>query len=143
VKPGHWINLLVVTLAAGLLTLLALHWARSSYAEPACRRLADSRGLVFVDFVPPDPTLDGSHGIRNGECELRGPDGRLQTVSLLRASGNRYGAPPLVGLAMMWNLVFPASFVAVALILAVLLRAFKPGRTPGDAGSDPPRQGRR
>ena len=57
-------------------------------------------------------------------CQLRGSNGEVQTVSLVKASGTSYGAPLLVSLALSWHLVFIASFFAAALFLAALIRIF-------------------
>jgi hypothetical protein len=54
----------------------------------------------------------------------RASTGEAQTVSLLKAGGTSYGAPLLVSFALSWHLVFGASFIGVALILAVLIRFF-------------------
>ncbi len=123
-KPRHWINLIVIVLGAGLLTYLVLHWAITSYVEPTCQRYAGSNGMTYVGYIPLDPTINSSHTVYEGDCQLRASNGEVQTVSLLKAGGTSYGAPLLVGLALSWHLVFVASFFGVALILAMLIRVF-------------------
>ena len=123
-KPRHWINLIVILLGAGLLTYLALHWAITSYVEPTCRHYAESKGMTYLNYVPLDPTINSSHTVYEGDCQLRASNGDAQTVSLLKAGGTSYGAPLLVSFALSWHLVFSASFIGVALILAVLIRFF-------------------
>ena len=123
-KPRHWINLIVVVLATSALTYLALHWAIKSYVEPTCGRYAESKGMTYVGYVPLDPSINSSHTVYEGDCQLRDSNGVVQTVSLLKASGTSYGAPLLVSLALSWHLVFIASFFVAALILAFLIRVF-------------------
>ena len=123
-KPRHWINIIVILGTAGMLTYLALQWAITSYVEPTCRRYAESKGMTYVSYVPLDPTINSSHTIYEGDCQLRDSNGVVQTVSLLKASGTSYGAPLLVSLALSWHLVFIASFFVAALILAFLIRVF-------------------
>jgi len=122
-KPRHWINLFIIVFTSVLLTYLALHWAISSYVEPTCRRYAGSNGMTYVGYTPLDPTINSSHSVYEGDCQLRTSTGEVQSVSLLKAGGTSYGAPLLVGLALSWHLVFGASFFGVALILAMLIRA--------------------
>ena len=121
-KLRHWINLIIIVFTAGLLTYLALHWAITSYVEPTCGRYAESNGMTYVGYVPLDPTINSSHEVYEGDCQLRASNGEVQTVSLVKASGTNYGAPLLVSLALSWHLVFGASFIGVALILAMLIR---------------------
>ena len=121
-KPRHWINLFVIVLSAGLLTYLTLQWAIVSYVEPTCRRYAESNGLTYYGYVPLDPTINSSHSVYEGDCQLRASTGEVQTVSLVKASGTSYGAPLLVSLALSWHLVFGASFFGAALLLATLIR---------------------
>jgi len=123
-KPRHWINIIVILGTAGMLTYLALQWAITSYVEPTCRRYAESKGMTYVSYVPLDPTINSSHTVYEGDCQLRDSNGVVQTVSLLKASGTSYGAPLLVSLALSWHLVFIASFFVAALILAFLIRVF-------------------
>jgi len=123
-KPRHWINLIVVTLTAGLLAYLVLHWAITTYVEPTCKSYAESNGMTYTGYLPLDPTINSSHRVYEGDCQLRASNGEAQTVSLLKASGTSYGAPMLIGLALSWHLVFIASFFVVALTLAMLIRAF-------------------
>jgi hypothetical protein len=123
-KLRHWINLIVIVGTASLLTYLALHWAITSYVEPTCRRYAESKGMTYLTYVPLDPTIKASHIVMEGDCQLRASNGEVQTVSLLKAGGTSYGAPLLVSLALSWHLVFGASFIGVALILAMLIRIF-------------------
>ncbi len=123
-KPRHWINLIVIVFGAALLTYLALHWAITSYVEPTCQRYAESKGMTYVGYIPLDPTINSSHTVYEGDCQLRVSNGEVQTVSLLKTSGTSYGAPLLVSLALSWHLVFGASFFGVALILAMLIRVF-------------------
>ena len=123
-KLRHWINLIVIVSTAGMLTYIALHWAIVSYVEPTCQRYAESNGMTYVTYVPLDPTINSSHTVYEGDCQLRASNGEVQTVSLLKASGTSYGAPLLVSLALSWHLVFGASFFGVALILALIIRVF-------------------
>ena len=123
-KPRHWINIIVILGTAGMLTYLALQWAITSYVEPTCRRYAESKGMTYVSYVPLDPTINSSHTVYEGDCQLRDSNGVVQTVSLLKASGTSYGAPLLVSLALSWHLVFIASFFVTALILAFIIRVF-------------------
>ena len=123
-KPRHWINIIVILGTAGMLTYLALQWAITSYVEPTCRRYAESKGMTYVSYVPLDPTINSSHTVYEGDCQLRDSNGVVQTVSLLKASGTSYGAPLLVSLALSWHLIFIASFFIVALTLATLIRIF-------------------
>jgi hypothetical protein len=123
-KLRHWFNLIVIVLTAGLLTYLALHWAVTSYVEPTCRRYAESKGMTYLTYIPLDPTIKASHAVYEGDCQLRASNGEVQTVSLVKASGTSFGAPLLVSLALSWHLVFGASFIAAALILATLIRVF-------------------
>ena len=123
-KLRHWINLLIVGLTAGLLTYLALHWAITSYVEPTCIRYAESNGMTYVSYVPLDPTINSSHTVYEGDCQMRTANGTMETISLLKASGTSYGAPLLVSLALSWHLVFIASFFGAALTLAMLIRVF-------------------
>jgi hypothetical protein len=125
-KLRHWINLIGIGLAAALLTFLAVNWAITSYAEPTCRRYAESHGMTYVGFTPPDPDISSAHEVMDGNCQLRASNGEAQTVSLVKAGGASYGAPLLVSLALKWTLVFGVSFVGVALILAMVTRAFTP-----------------
>jgi hypothetical protein len=124
-KPRHWINLIVVVVTSGLLTYLALHWAITSYVEPTCRRYAESKGMTYVNYIPTDSSQDtgSSHLSRDGNCQLRASNGELQTVSLVAASGSDFGAPFLVHFALGWEFVFLASFIGVAFILAMIIRA--------------------
>jgi hypothetical protein len=124
-KLRHWINLIVVVLGAGLITYLALHWAITSYVEPTCRQYAESNGMTYISYVPLDPTINSSHTVYEGDCQMRASNGEVQTVSLLKAGGTSYGAPLLVGFALSWHLVFGASFFGVALILAMLIRVVR------------------
>ena len=123
-KPRHWMNLIVTVLTAGLLTYLVLHWAITSYVEPTCRRYGESKGLTYIGYIPLDPTINASHTVYEGDCQLRALNGEVQTVSLVKAGGTSYGAPFLVGLALSWHLVFGAIFFGAALILAILIRVF-------------------
>jgi hypothetical protein len=92
--------------------------------EPTCRRYAESKGLTYLTYIPLDPTINASHSVYEGDCQLRASNGEVQTVSLVKAGGTSYGAPLLVGLALSWHLVFGASFICAALILAMLIRVF-------------------
>jgi hypothetical protein len=125
-KPRHWINLFVVGFTAGVLTYLALRWAITSYVEPTCQRYAESKGMTYVGYIPTDSSEDTgpSHMSRDGNCQLRASNGEVQTVSLVAASGSDFGAPFLVHFALAWEFVFLASFIGVAFILAMLIRAF-------------------
>lgn len=135
-KLRHWINLIGIGLAAAFLTFLAHNWAITSYAEPTCRRFAESNGMTYVSFTPPDPTISSAHQVMDGDCELRASNGQAQTVSLVKASGTPVGAPLLVSLAMQWTLVFGVSFVGVALIVAMVTRVFTTRKSvpDGDTG---------
>jgi len=121
-KPRHWINIIVTLGAAGMLTYLAMHWAVTSYVEPTCQRYAESNGMTYVSYVPLDPTINSSHIVYEGDCQMRTSNGEIQTISLLKASGTSYGAPLLVSLALSWHLVFIAGFFGAALALALLIR---------------------
>jgi hypothetical protein len=123
-KLRHWIYIFVIVLTTGLLTYLALHWAITSYVEPTCRGYAKTNGMTYVRYIPLDPTINSSHTVYEGDCQLRTSTGEVQTVSLLKAGGTSYGAPFLVGLALSWHLVLIASFFVVALSLATLIRVF-------------------
>jgi hypothetical protein len=123
-KLRHWMYLIVVILTTSLLTYLALQWGIKSYVDPTCRRYAESKGMTYIGYVPVDPSINSSHTVYEGDCQLRASNGEAQTVSLLKASGTSYGAPLLVGLALSWHLVFIASFFVVALTLAKLVRMF-------------------
>jgi hypothetical protein len=127
-KVRHWINLIVVGLTAGLLTFLASRWGITSYVEPTCRGYAESQGMTYVGFIPPDSSQDTgpSHMSRDGNCQLRTSNGEVQTVSLVAASGTDYGAPFFGHFALAWEFVFLASFMGVAFILAIVTRAFTP-----------------
>src|SRR5512140_2106485 len=105
-KPRHWINIIVILGTAGILTYLAMQWAITLYVEPTCRRYAESNGMTYASYVPLDPTINSSHTVYEGDCQLRDSNGEVQTVSLLKASGTSYGAPLLVSLALSWHLVF-------------------------------------
>ena len=123
-KLRHWINLIGVGLTAGLLTFLAFRWALTTYAEPTCQRYAESKGLTYVGFIPPDPSrgTGPSHMSRDGNCQLRASNGEVQTESLVGASGSSFGAPLLVSFALDWELTFLASFFGVAFIIAIIIR---------------------
>jgi hypothetical protein len=121
-KPRHWFNITVIMFSAGLLTYLSMHWAITSYVEPTCRRYAESIGMTYVGYIPLDPTINASHTVYEGDCQLRASNGEVKRVTLLKASGTRYGAPVLVGLALSWHLVFIAGFLGSALILSILIR---------------------
>jgi len=121
-KLRHWINLIVIVGAACMLTYLALRWAITSYVEPTCQRYAASNGMTYVSYVPLDPTINSSHTVYEGDCQMRATNGEAQTVSLFKASGTRYGAPLLVSLALSWHLVFIASFFVAALTLVAIIR---------------------
>jgi len=123
-KLRHWINLLVVGLTAGALTYLALHWAITSYVEPTCKSYAESKGLTYSGYTPLDPTVNSSFRVYEGDCKLHTANGAEQIVSLTKAGGTSYGAPLLVSLALSWHLVFGASFIVAALILAMFIRVF-------------------
>lgn len=123
-KPRHWINIIVILGTAVMLTYLAMHWAITLYVEPTCRRYAESKGMMYVSYIPLDPTITSSHTVYEGDCQMRASNGEAQTVSLLKASGTSYGAPLLVSLALSWHLVFIASFFGAALALATLIRVF-------------------
>ena len=123
-KLRHWINLLVVGLTAGFLTYLALHWAITSYVEPTCRRYAESNGLTYIKYIPLDPTINSHTILYEGDCQLHASNGEVQTVSLVKAGGTCSGAPLLVSLALSWHIVFGASFIGAALILAMFIRVF-------------------
>ncbi len=123
-KLRHWINIIVVVGTAVMLTYLAMHWAITSYVEPTCRRYAESNGMTYVSYVPLDPTINSSHIVYEGDCQMRTSNGAAQTISLFKASGTSYGAPLLVSLALSWHLVFIASFFVTALILAFIIRVF-------------------
>jgi hypothetical protein len=130
-KPRHWINLIVVGLTAGMLTYLALHWAITSYVEPTCQRYAESKGLTYAGYIPADSNENSgsSHMSRDGNCQLRAPNGEVQVVSVVAASGADFGAPLLVHFALGWEFMFIASFFGVALILAIIIRIFT-GKAP-------------
>jgi hypothetical protein len=128
-KLRHWINIIVIVGTAVLLTYLAMHWAITSYVEPTCRDYAQTNGLTYVSYVPLDPTINASHRVYEGDCQMRTSNGEVQTVSLLKASGTSYGAPVLVGLALSWHLVFIASFFAAAITLVIILRVVT-GKAP-------------
>ena len=121
-KLRHWFNLIVVVFTAILLTYLALHWAITSYVEPTCQRYAESNGMTYSGYVPLDPTINSSLIVMEGDCQLRTSNGEMSTISLLKAGGTSYGAPLLVSLALSWHLVFGASFIGAALVLALLIR---------------------
>ena len=121
-KPRHWINLIIVLGSAGLLTYLAMQWAITSYVEPTCRRYAASNSMTYVSYVPLDPTINSSHTVYEGDCQMRASNGETEIISLLKASGTSYGAPLLISLALSWHLVFIASFFVTALILAFIIR---------------------
>jgi hypothetical protein len=125
-KPRHWINLIGVGLTAGLLTFLAFRWALATYAEPTCRRYAESKSMIYIGFIPPDPSASTgtSRMSRDGNCQLRASNGDVKTESLVGASGSSFGAPLLVSFALNWELMFLASFFGVAFILAILIRVF-------------------
>jgi hypothetical protein len=123
-KPRHWINIIVILGSAGMLTYLALHWAITAYVEPTCRRYAESKGMTYLTYIPLDPTINASHTVYEGDCQLRDSNGAVQTVSLVKAGGTSYGAPLLISLALSWHLVFGASFIGAALILATIIRVF-------------------
>ena len=123
-KPRHWINLIVVVRTAGAFTYLAIQWAIKSYAEPTCRHYAESKGMTYVGYEPLDPSINSSHRVYEGDCKLHTSNGEVQIVSLVKAGGTSYGAPLLVGIALSWHLVFGASFIGAALILAMLIRVF-------------------
>jgi hypothetical protein len=125
-KPRHWINLIVVGLTAGMLTFLVLRWAISSYVEPTCRSYAESKGMTYVGYIPTDSSQDTgvSHLSRDGSCQLRASNGELQSISLVTASGKDFGPPILIHFALGWEFVFLASFIGVALILAMIIRVF-------------------
>jgi hypothetical protein len=122
VKARHWFNLIVIVGAAGLFTYLAMSWAIKSYVEPTCQRYAQSNGMTYFKYIPLDPSINSSHTVYEGDCQLRTSNGEVKTVSLLKASGTSYGAPMLVSLALSWHLVFIASFFIAALTLAMLVR---------------------
>jgi hypothetical protein len=128
-KLRHWINLFVVVLAAGLLTYLTYHWALTSYAEPTCRRYAESQGLTYAGYIPPDieATTGTSHMSRDGNCQLSAASGEMRTESLVGASGSPVGAPFLVSMALNWQIVFGAAFIGVAFALAMFWRLVAPG----------------
>ena len=107
-----------------MLTYLAMHWAITSYVEPTCRRYAESNGMTYLSYVPLDPTINSSHIVYEGDCQMRTSNGEAQTISLLKASGTSYGAPLLISLALSWHLVFIASFFVTALMLAFIIRVF-------------------
>ena len=123
-KPRHWVNIIVILGTAGMLTYLAMHWAITSYVEPTCLRYAKSNGMTYVSYIPLDPTINSSHTVYEGDCQMRASTGETQIISLLKASGTSYGAPLLVSLALSWHLVFIASFFGAALTLAMLIRVF-------------------
>ena len=129
-KARHWINLIVVGLTAGLLTFLAFRWAITSYAEPTCRRFAESQGMTYVGFIPPDWNSNSGnlHLSRDGNCQLRASNGEVQTVGLVTASGHAYGDPLLVSFVLDWEVVFAVTFLGVAFILAIVTRAIMPRR---------------
>jgi hypothetical protein len=114
----------VIVGGAGLLTYLAMQWAITSYVEPTCRRYAESQGLSYAGYVPLDPTIKATHSVYEGDCQLRAANGAVQTVSLVKASGTKFGSPLLVSLALNWHLVFLAGFFVTALLLAAILRTF-------------------
>jgi hypothetical protein len=122
-KLRHWINIIVIVGGAVALTYLAMNWAITSYVEPTCRQYAESRGITYVSYIPLDPTINSSHTVYEGDCQMRTSSGETQTISLLKASGTSYGAPLLVSLALSWHLVFIASFFAAAMTLATVMRA--------------------
>ena len=121
-KLRNWVYLFTVVFGASALTYLALQWGIKSYVEPTCQRYAASHGLTYLSYVPLDPTISSSHSVYEGDCQMSAANGAAQTISLLKASGTSYGAPLLVSLALSWHLVFLASFFAVALSLALLIR---------------------
>jgi hypothetical protein len=121
-KARHWFNLIVILLSAGLLTFLAMRWAITSYVEPTCRHYAESNGMTYFKYIPLDPSINSSHTVYEGDCQLHTSNGEVKTVSLLKASGTSYGAPLFVGLALSWHLVFIGSFFVVALTFAKLIR---------------------
>ncbi len=123
-KLRHWTYLIVVVLTAGLLTYLAMRWGIKSYVEPTCKRYAESKSMIYVGYMPIDPSIKSSHIVYEGDCRLRDSNGAEQIVSLLKASGTSYGAPLFVSLALSWHLVFIASFFVVAFALAKLIRIF-------------------
>jgi hypothetical protein len=131
VKPRHWFNLIGVSLAAGMLTYLALHWAITSYVDPTCRRYAQSKGLTYAGYIPADSNENSgsSHMSRDGNCQLRAPNGEVVVVSVVAASGADFGAPLLVHFALGWEFMFLASFFGVAFLLAMLTRIFT-GKAP-------------
>ena len=123
-KPRHWVNIIVILGTAAMVTYLAMHWAITSYVEPTCLRYAESNGMTYVSYIPLDPTINTSHRVYEGDCQIRASNGETKTISLLKASGTSYGAPLLVSLALSWHLVFIASFFGAALTLAMLIRVF-------------------
>jgi hypothetical protein len=123
-KARHWFNIIVIVGTAGLLTYLAMSWAIKSYVEPTCQRYAESNGMTYFKYIPLDPSINSSHRVNEGDCQLHTSNGEVNTVSLLKASGTSYGAPLLVSLALSWHLVFGASFFVAALSLAMLIRIF-------------------
>jgi len=130
-KAKHWINLIGVTLMAGMITFLALRWAISSYAEPTCRRYAETHGQTYVTYFPPDlasADIGTTHMSRDGNCQLRTASGTLETKSLVGASSSGLGASLLVSFALGWEIVFMVSFFCVALALALVTQVFTPGK---------------
>jgi len=122
-KPRHWLNLIGVSLVAGVLALLAVRWATSSYAEPTCQRFAVANKLTFVRYALPDMSYRGTSALGNdGDCHFRRADGTDRTVGLYTASGT-YGAPLLVSFALRPDLIFMFAFFVVALALALVMRA--------------------
>jgi len=125
-KPRHWINLIVVSLAAGLLALFSVRWAMASYAEPTCRKFGAANGLTYVDYTLPDMNYQGHSPLASdGDCIYRRPDGTVRNVGLYTASGT-FGAPLLTSFALRPDIVFGFSFIAVALVLALITRAVSP-----------------
>lgn len=130
-KPRHWLNLIGVSLVAGVLALLAARWATSAYAEPTCRRFATANHLTFVRYSFPSMSYQGTSALDNdGDCHFARADGTDRVVGLYTASGTS-GAPLLVSFALRPDLIFMFSFFVVALALALVMRAIG-GMKPTD-----------
>ncbi len=126
-KARHWINLIVVGSIAAAMTFFAYRWAVTSYAEPTCRQYAESQGLTYVSYTPPDwdSGTGTTHMSRDGNCQLTMSSGEAKTVSLVTASGLNFGAPFLVSFALRPDIIGIFSFMGVAFILASIGRIFK------------------
>ena len=120
-KPGRasggiWGGLLLILITV-LSTAGIYYWGRETIAIPACIETARAEGKEFVGYRPID------FGVRtrqapDGECLLKGADGKIVERSLAR---HLTGWANITSFALSYDIVFIVMFFAWGAVLGTLM----------------------